>query len=55
MTKITSQELKEWRVLQKQFENGYHLSESDWRELVRLNHLLLEITGNIHNKSMELL
>jgi len=49
---MTKTELKEWYTLQLQFKNGYHLSENDWRELVRLNHLIIELSHDIHNASM---
>lgn len=50
---MTNKELKEWQALYKQFKNGYHLSTHDYMELLRLNHLLIEITSEIHNKGME--
>jgi len=50
---MTNQELKEWRTLQKQFANGYHLSKNDWKELVRLNHIIKEVVQNIHNENMQ--
>lgn len=49
---MTKQELKEWEVLKNQYVSGYHLSKEDWQELIRLNHLLLEITHKIHNENM---
>ena len=50
---MTNQDLKEWRALQKQFVNDYHMSKHDWSTLVHLNHLVMEATHSIHNKSME--
>ena len=49
---MTDQELKDWRELQKQFENGYHLSKHDWKNLIRLNHQVMELSRNIHNDNM---
>ena len=49
---MTRLELKEWDKAQRQYKNGYHLSDSDWRELVRLNHLIMEISHDIHNNNM---
>jgi hypothetical protein len=49
---MNNQEFKQWQALYKQYKNGYHLSDHDWRELTRLNHLLMEITHEIHNKNM---
>jgi len=50
--KMTNQEFKEWQILQKQFANDWHLSKNDWKELVRLNHLIMEVSHKIHNKNM---
>lgn len=41
-----------WFNLYKQYKNGYHMSNSDITELVRLNHLLMEAVHEIHNESM---
>lgn len=49
---ITEDELKNWWTLREQFINGWHLSKSDWNELVRLNHLVMEASHKIHNDSM---
>lgn len=49
---MTKQDLKDWITLNNQYQNGYHLSDHDKRELVRLNHLLMKICHEIHNKSM---
>ena len=49
---MNEQELKEWYELMVQFQNGYHLSVNDWRELTRLNHLVMEVSHNIHNTNM---
>jgi len=45
-------ELNEWYKWLKQYENGYHLSENDKRELLRLNHIVMEKVHKIHNENM---
>ncbi len=45
------QTVNEWFNLMKQYQNGYRLSESDWIELKRLNHLVMEKCHEIHNNS----
>lgn len=49
---MTRQELNQWWMLRKQIVNGYHMSEQDTRELLRLNHLVMEASHKIHNDSM---
>ena len=49
---MTTEELKEWEVFYKQFKNGYHLTKHDISEFIRLNHLVMEATHEIHNKNM---
>ena len=49
---MKDQDLKEWTILMKQFKNGYHLSKNDWSELIRLNHLIIEVSHDIHNTNM---
>ena len=49
---MNNQELKEWEALYKQYKNGYYLSDWDKKELIWLNHLLMETTHDIHNKNM---
>ena len=50
---MTTKELLErWETLNSQLENGYHLSNWDMSELIRLNHLLMEKVHKIHNDSM---
>lgn len=51
-SKITAEELKNWFDLRQQVVNGDHLSDWDWRELVRLNHLVMEASHEIHNDNM---
>lgn len=41
-----------WFNLYKQYKNGYHMSDNDIRELVRLNHIIMEPVHNVHNESM---
>lgn len=49
---MKKQELNEWFLLYSQLKNGYHMSDNDYRELVRLNHLMMEVTHDIHNDNM---
>ena len=49
---MTKKDLNEWYKLRIQYVNGYHLEPSDWRELVRLNHLVMEASHEIHNHNM---
>lgn len=49
---MTKKELNEWYMYHKQVKNGYHMSDSDYRELIRLNHLVMGITYEIHNNNM---
>lgn len=49
---MTEQDLKDWFALVKQVKNGYHLSDSDRRELLRLNHIVMEQAHKIHNDNM---
>lgn len=49
---MTDQDLKEWLVLWKQYNNGYHMEPTDKQELVRLNHLIMEVCHKIHNNNM---
>jgi len=44
--------ISQWLKLVKQYSNGYYLSESDKRELLRLNHLIMELSHKIHNDNM---
>jgi len=50
--KITNKELLEWLKWYRQYNNSYHMSENDWKELVRLNHLVLDMTHEVHNEDM---
>ena len=49
---MTNIELKEWHLLQKQVKNGYHMEKTDWNDLIKLNHLVMEASHEIHNKNM---
>lgn len=49
---MTKKELQEWFVLYKQVNNGHQMEKSDWVKLVRLNHLIMETSHEIHNKNM---
>lgn len=49
---MTKKELNEWYMYHKQIKNGYHMSKSDYQELIRLNHRVMEIAHEIHNKNM---
>lgn len=47
-----STSMAEWFNLYKQYKNGYHMSDSDIKELVRLNHILIFTVHEVHNESM---
>jgi len=49
---MNKKELNQWYALLKQVKNGYHMSDNDKRELLSLNHRLMEDVHDIHNKSM---
>jgi hypothetical protein len=49
---MTKKELLDWYNLKKQVDNGYHMEKSDWQELIRLNHLVMEASHKIHNDNM---
>jgi len=49
---MTNQDLKDWYKWLRQYENGYHMEKSDWQELVRLNHLIMEKCHKVHNDNM---
>lgn len=44
--------LNQWFELYSQKQNGYHMSEADKKELIRLNHLVMEACHKIHNDNM---
>ncbi len=49
---MTHEELKEWETWYIHYKNGYHMSKNDWVEFMRLNHVVLEATHEIHNHNM---
>lgn len=49
---LTLETLNEWYTLRNQVVNGWHLSDSDKRELIRLNHIVMEAAHKIHNDNM---
>ena len=49
---LTQDKLEQWYSLRQQTVNGYHMSDSDKRELIRLNHLIMEASHKIHNDNM---
>jgi hypothetical protein len=49
---LTKEILSEWYELRQQIVNGYHLSDSDKKALLRLNHLVMEASHDIHNANM---
>lgn len=52
MTKLLKQDLDEWYKMRKQYTNGYHMEKWDWDNLIRLNHLVMEASHDIHNENM---
>lgn len=49
---MNKQDLENWYKLREQVVNGWHLSDHDKQELIRLNHLVMEATHKIHNDKM---
>lgn len=49
---MKKQELSQWFTLREQVVNGWHLSDSDKKELIRLNHMVMEAANKIHNDNM---
>jgi len=52
MNTFTAKDFSKWYPLWQQLVNGWHLSDSDKNELLQLNHRLMEICHDIHNKNM---
>lgn len=52
MINITPEDLADWYQLRKKFVNGWYMSENDWLELIRLNHIIMDASHNIHNTNM---
>lgn len=49
---MTREELNIWYRYQKALKNGDYLENEDKKELVRLNHLVMEASHEIHNNNM---
>ena len=49
---MNQKELNQWKMLANQVKNGYHLSNQDKTDLLRLNHQVMKISHDIHNKNM---
>ena len=49
---MTKKDIDKWFTLYRQVKNGYHMEKIDWQELIRLNHLIMEASHEIHNKNM---
>ena len=48
----TKEELDQWYKYILQVNNGYHMAEHDVKDLLRLNHIIMESCHDIHNKNM---
>jgi hypothetical protein len=49
---MTIEELTEWFKWYRQYKNGYHMSKWDWGQFTHLNHKVMELSHEIHNKNM---
>lgn len=49
---MTKEDLLKWYDFCQQIVNGWHMSDSDKKELIRLNHLVMEASHMIHNDNM---
>lgn len=49
---MTKQELDQWYELMATIETGEKLNYYDYMELIRLNHLVMEVSHKIHNDNM---
>ena len=52
---MTKKELDKWYLLYRQHKikvAGYFMDNSDYIELVRLNHLVMELCHEVHNENM---
>lgn len=49
---MTTDELNEWFVFYKLYRNGVSFSDWEWNNFIRLNHLVMESSHEIHNKNM---
>lgn len=52
MRLVQKSDLAEWDTLLNQLRNDYHMSDWDKKELIRLNHLVMETCQDIHNTNM---
>lgn len=52
MPTITTEEITAWEMWIHQISNGYHMSNDDMREFLRLNHLVMEVAHYHHNQAM---
>ena len=50
--KLTKKELDTWFKYQKALKNGAYFEREDKRELLRLNHLVMEASHAVHNENM---
>ena len=48
---MTDKQIKRWSTLKTRYIQGF-FDADDYRELIRLNHLVLEVAGKIHNENM---
>lgn len=49
---LSGRDIKDWASLLVTVRRGWPMSASAYRELVRLNHLVMETSGDIHNDNM---
>jgi hypothetical protein len=49
---LQDQDIKDWSNYIEQLRNGYHMADHDWKECIRLNHLVGETVNDIHNTNM---
>jgi len=49
---MSKEEINEYYVLFEQYIKGYHLSDNDKKDLIRLNHLIMSDAHKIHNANM---
>lgn len=53
---MNKKELDQWYRLQKQLRiqriSSWNMDKSDYQELIRLNHLVMEASHKIHNDNM---
>lgn len=49
---LSNQDITDWAVYIQQLRNGYHMADHDYKELIRLNYLVMEAAHEIHNDNM---